>query len=65
MEQNDIELRTKMSPNGQGVEVTEEQYKKLMHDFRGIVAGRKDGDKYYIKMMIMQYYKHVKNAIAS
>ncbi len=65
MEQNDIEFRKNISPNGCGVEVTEEKFKKLMHDFSGIVAGRNDGDKYYIKMMIMQYFKYVKKAIES
>jgi hypothetical protein len=39
------------------IEVTKEQYTTLMNKFSGIVAGREDKGKYYIKVWIMKYAK--------
>ena len=41
------------------VEVNQEQYNILMNIFSGIVAGRKTNDKYFIKVLIPNYTKHV------
>jgi hypothetical protein len=41
------------------VEVNQEQYNILMNIFSGIVAGRKTKDKYFIKVLIPNYTKHV------
>jgi hypothetical protein len=36
-------------------EVSEKQYKELMHKLSGVVAGRSENGKYYIKVWIMRY----------
>ena len=35
------------------IEVTKEQYNYIMREFSGLVAGRTEGDKYYIKVWRM------------
>jgi hypothetical protein len=37
------------------IEVTEKQYKAVMNHCSGIVAGREDSGKYYIKVWFMKY----------
>jgi len=37
------------------IEVTKDQYNTLMHKFSGVVAGREEEGKYYIKVWLMQY----------
>lgn len=37
------------------VEVTEKQYNLLMNKFSGIIAGRKEDGKYYIKLWMKKY----------
>lgn len=45
------------------IEVTEKQYRKLMYDLSGVVAGREDNGKFYIKLMAQGYAKHVEKII--
>jgi hypothetical protein len=42
------------------IEVNQKQYGVCMTKHQGICAGRKDGDKYYIKVLFMKYAKDVK-----
>lgn len=44
-------------------EVTETQYNKLMYDFSGVVAGRKKDGKFYIKVWLMEYAKHIQQLL--
>lgn len=37
------------------VEVTEKQYRELMNKFSGIIAGRSEDGKFYIKLWMMKY----------
>jgi len=37
------------------VEVTEKQYRELTNKFSGIIAGRKEDGKFYIKLWMMKY----------
>lgn len=37
------------------VEVTEKQYGQLMNKYSGAIAGRKEENKFYIKLWIMRY----------
>ncbi len=37
------------------IEVTKSQYEKAMVDFSTLIAGRKEGGKFYIKLWFMQY----------
>ena len=41
------------------IEVNQKQYNICMSRHHGICAGRKDGDKYYIKVLLMKYAKDV------
>jgi hypothetical protein len=41
------------------IEVNQKQYGICMTKYHGICAGRKDGDKYYIKVLLMKYAKEV------
>lgn len=47
------------------IEVDEVQYKRLMTKFSGIIAGRKDGNRYYIKVWLMKYAELVKEELNS
>jgi hypothetical protein len=42
-------------------EVSKEQYSFLMNNFQGIVAGREQEEKYYIKVWLIQYAKQIEN----
>lgn len=42
------------------IEVNQAQYNVCMSRHKGICAGRKDGDKYYIKVLLMKYADEVK-----
>ena len=41
------------------IEVNQKQFNICMSRHHGICAGRKDGDKYYIKVLFMRYAKEV------
>jgi hypothetical protein len=41
------------------IDVNQKQYNVCMSRHHGICAGRKDGDKYYIKVLFMKYAKDV------
>ena len=41
------------------IEVNQTQYNICMRRHHGICAGRKDGDKYFIKVLFMKYVKEV------
>ena len=41
------------------IEVNQKQYCICMTKHHGICAGRKDGDKFYIKVLFMKYAKDV------
>lgn len=45
------------------IEVTENQYNKLMHDFSGAIAGRKEEGKYFIKVLLMAYVDRIKKVL--
>lgn len=47
----------------QQFEVTKEEYKFLMDKFAGIVAGREEGEKFYCKVLLFKYAKHVEIAL--
>lgn len=47
------------------IEVTEKQYKKLMTSFSGIVAGRIEGGKYFIKVWLMSYVHHIEKFLTT
>lgn len=37
------------------IEVSEQQYNFLIHEFRGVVAGHRSEGKYFIKVWYMRY----------
>jgi len=41
------------------IEVTQKQYNICMSRHHGICAGRKDGNKYFIKVLFMKYADEV------
>lgn len=45
------------------IEVTKSQYNRLMVECAGIVAGREENGKYFIKVMIMKYVSIVRNVL--
>lgn len=45
------------------IEVTEKQYKRLMNECSGIVAGRQEGGRFYIKVWAMRYVNYVRRII--
>lgn len=45
------------------IEVTQRQYNICMNNLSGIVAGRVDDDKYYIKIFLMKYKKEVQRVL--
>lgn len=45
------------------IEVSETQYYILMHNMQGVIAGRKDGDRYFIKCWLMRYKNIVEKII--
>lgn len=42
------------------IEVTETQYKNLMYKCSGMVAGREENGKFYIKVWMMRYVDFIK-----
>jgi N-methylhydantoinase B/oxoprolinase/acetone carboxylase alpha subunit len=47
------------------IEVTESQYNILMTDYSGIVAGRKEDGKFFVKCLIMKYANYVKKILSN
>ena len=45
------------------IEVSQTQYNRLMNECDGIVAGRKEDGKYYIKVWLMKYVNYVKDIL--
>lgn len=45
------------------IEVTQKQYNVCMNTLSGIVAGRVDDGKYYIKVLLMKYKKQVNQVL--
>lgn len=45
------------------IEVTKDQYRILMRECCGIVAGREENGKYYIKVWLMEYANYVRRII--
>lgn len=43
------------------IEVNESQYRFLMNNFQGIICGREENEKYYIKVWLMKYANHIAN----
>jgi hypothetical protein len=41
------------------IEVSQKQYGIIMNRHHGICAGRREGDKYFIKVLFMKYAKDV------
>ncbi len=44
-------------------EVTEKQFRALIPRCGGIICGRKEGDKYFIKLWLTKYREHIKKII--
>ncbi len=44
-------------------EVTEKQYNIVMSKLGGVCAGQRDGEKFYLKLLLTKYKKHVLNLI--
>lgn len=44
-------------------EVTSEQYKNLMNQFAGIVAGKEEDGKYYIKVWFTKYIPMIEKVL--
>jgi len=45
------------------ITVTEKQYRHLMKEFGGVVAGREENGKYYIKVWLMSYAEQVQRVL--
>ena len=45
------------------ITVTEKQYRHLMKEFGGTVAGREENGKYYIKVWLMCYAEQVQRVL--
>lgn len=45
------------------ITVTEKQYRHLMKEFGGVVAGRECGGQYYIKVWLMCYAEQVQRVL--
>lgn len=45
------------------IEVSAAVYNELMVGYAGVVAGRFDGEKYFIKVLYMKYAKHIEKII--
>jgi len=46
------------------IEVSKNQYKKIMQDCSGIVAGLEQNGKYYIKVWMMTYANYVRAVLS-
>ena len=42
------------------IEVSESQYKRLMTKCAGLIAGRQDGERFFIKVWFMEHVAYVK-----
>lgn len=47
------------------IEVSEKQYRHIMKEFAGLVAGRVDKGKYYIKVWGMKYAPMIAHVLKS
>jgi hypothetical protein len=47
------------------VEVTEKQYKHITNEFCGFIAHRIENGRYFIKVWLMRYAKHIEQIINS
>jgi hypothetical protein len=45
------------------IEVTEKQYNLSINRLDGIVAFRKENNKFYIKPLLMKYKKHIESIL--
>ena len=45
------------------ITVTEKQYRHLMKEFGGAVAGREENGKYYIKVWMMEYVEPIQRVL--
>ena len=45
------------------IEVNQKQYNVCMNTLSGIVAGRVEDGKYYIKVLLMRYKKNIKRLL--
>lgn len=45
------------------IEVDKKHYNMLMTQLSGIVAGREENGKYFVKVLIMKYAEHVKQIL--
>ena len=46
-------------------EVTEKQYRAVMKNCDGMVAGQVSGEKYFIKVWLMKYSKEINQYLAA
>ncbi len=46
------------------IEVTEKQYKTSMNELSGVVAGKIEDGKFYLKLWIMTYSKELKQILS-
>ena len=47
------------------IEVTKKQYNIAISRLNGIIAFRKDNNKFYIKPLLMKYKKHIQSILNS
>ena len=59
-----IKLKMEIQYNVQ-IEVTEKQYNLSINRLDGIVAFRKENNKFYIKPLLMKYKKHIQSILNS
>lgn len=45
------------------IEVTQTQYYEAMNNLQGVVAGRSENGRYYIKCWLMRYEPHIKTLL--
>ena len=45
------------------IEVTKPQYDILVHSFGGVIAHREESGRYYIKVWVMQFAKHIESVL--
>jgi len=57
-----IKLKMEIQYNVQ-IEVTEKQYNLSINRLDGIVAFRKENNKFYIKPLLMKYKKHIESIL--
>lgn len=47
------------------IEVTKEQYNRVMRDCSGIVAGCEENGKYFVKCWLMKYVSYVEQCLTN